>query len=244
MAGLEAVLRISAVEGTAPVLAEIKKKIEGLEKTTSQMDKFVASVGRVTRATDPLAGSLLSTEKALASQRNEIGSVVGMLDRLIAPTERAASAQRTLARSVETATGGFAKQAAAVRSAGAHGGGGGLRLRCAPLRRCRGRSKAAYQGKGEGAQSRHRPKRSNTQESVEIAGRQGQRCRGDAKRKGAVETLRRRRQSLWDGCRNDPHCDHVKQRKCEAVQRLHPDECRHPDRHPHDDPTKDAGRRR
>ena len=56
MAGLEAVLRISAVEGTAPVLAEIKKKIEGLEKTTSQMDKFVASVGRVTRATDPLAG--------------------------------------------------------------------------------------------------------------------------------------------------------------------------------------------
>ena len=136
MAGLEAVLRITAKDDTAAALAEIKKRIEGIDKSVETLDKFVSSVGRVTRATDPLASSLLSAQKALASQRVEIAGVVAGLDRLTGPTDRAAAAQRTLARQVEVTTGALARQGSTAASAAgqvasaarrAAGGAGGAR---------------------------------------------------------------------------------------------------------------------
>ncbi len=126
MAGLEAVLRISAQDDTAKTLAAIKEKIAGIEKTAAGMSKFVESVGAVTRSTDPLAGAVTKASQALATQRNEIGGLVSMLDRLIAPADRAASAQRTLAHSVEQANRAITQQGHAARAAAsaAHGGGG------------------------------------------------------------------------------------------------------------------------
>lgn len=136
MAQLEAVLRISAQDDTAKALASIKEKILGIEKTAVQLDKFVTAVGRVTRSTDPLASSLINAEKALASQRNEISGVVAGLDRLTGPTDRAAAAQRNLARQVEATTGAMARQGeTAVRATerassaarrGAGGAAGGM----------------------------------------------------------------------------------------------------------------------
>ena len=124
--GLEAVLRITAKDDTAAALAEIKKRIDGIDKSVETLDKFVSSVGRVTRATDPLASSLLSAQKALASQRGEIAGVVASLDRLTGPTDRAAAAQRTLAHQVEATTSALARQGAtAARAAERVAGGGG-----------------------------------------------------------------------------------------------------------------------
>ena len=52
---LEAVLKISATDGTAAVLAELKKRIEGIEKSAGKMDTFVSAVGKVTKSVDPMA---------------------------------------------------------------------------------------------------------------------------------------------------------------------------------------------
>ena len=131
MAGLEAVLRVTAQDDTGKALAAIKEKILGIEKTVGGMTKFTDAIAKTTKATDPWASSLLNAQKALGGQRNEIAGVISMMDRIVGPTERAASAQRALARSVETATSAISRQASTARSAertsggvGGHGGGG------------------------------------------------------------------------------------------------------------------------
>jgi hypothetical protein len=69
MAGLEAVLRITAKDDAAPALAKVKAEIAQLDKQVAIFDKMSAAVGKITKATDPMVRSIDASTRALSAQR-------------------------------------------------------------------------------------------------------------------------------------------------------------------------------
>jgi hypothetical protein len=97
MAGLEAVLRISAKDDAGPALAKVKEQIAGLDKQIAVFDKMSAAVSKITRATDPMIVSIDASTRALAGQR-------GAVAELAEGAEVAAGAQRTLGEAIMSTT--------------------------------------------------------------------------------------------------------------------------------------------
>ena len=65
MAGLEAVLKISAKDDAGPALAKVKAQIAELDKQIAVFDKISAAVGKITKATDPMVRSIDASTRAL-----------------------------------------------------------------------------------------------------------------------------------------------------------------------------------
>ena len=97
MAGLEAVLKISAKDDAGPALAKVKEQIAGLDKQVAVFDKISAAVGKITKATDPMVNSITASTRALAEQR-------GAVAELAEGAEVAAGAQRTLGEAIMSTT--------------------------------------------------------------------------------------------------------------------------------------------
>ena len=68
MAGLEAILRISARDDAGPALAKVKSQIAELDKQVAVFDKMSAAVGKITAATDPMVRSIDASTRALSAQ--------------------------------------------------------------------------------------------------------------------------------------------------------------------------------
>jgi hypothetical protein len=97
MAGLEAVLRISAKDDAGPALAKVKAQIAEIDKQIAVFDKMSAAVGKITKATDPMLVSINASTRALAEQR-------GAVAELAEGAEVAAGAQRTLGEAIMSTT--------------------------------------------------------------------------------------------------------------------------------------------
>lgn len=97
MAGLEAVLRISAKDDAGPALAKVKEQIAALDKQVAVFDKMSAAVGKITKATDPMIASIDASTRALAGQRSAVAE-------LAEGAEVAAGAQRTLGEAIMSTT--------------------------------------------------------------------------------------------------------------------------------------------
>jgi hypothetical protein len=135
MAGLEAVLRITAKDDAGPALAKVKEQIAALDKQVAVFDKMSAAVSKITRATDPMIASINASTRAISGQR-------GAVAELAEGAEVAAGAQRTLGEAIMSTTRMMVAQGVeAVKVAGkivasqktaakgaarAHEGGGGM----------------------------------------------------------------------------------------------------------------------
>jgi hypothetical protein len=97
MAGLEAVLRISAKDDAGPALAKVKEQIAQLDKSVAVFDKMSIAVGKVSKSTDPMIGALNASVRAMTEAR---GAVAELAD----GAEVAAGAQRTLGEAILSTT--------------------------------------------------------------------------------------------------------------------------------------------
>jgi hypothetical protein len=97
MAGLEAVLKISARDDAGPALVKVKDQIAALDKQIAVFDKMSAAVSKITRVTDPMISSIDASTRALAGQR-------GAVAELAEGAEVAAGAQRTLGEAITSTT--------------------------------------------------------------------------------------------------------------------------------------------
>jgi hypothetical protein len=97
MAGLEAVLRITAKDDAGPALAKVKEQIASLDKSIAVFDKMSAAVGKITKATDPMVRSIDASTRALSAQR-------GAMSELAEGADVAAGAQRTLGEAIMSTT--------------------------------------------------------------------------------------------------------------------------------------------
>ena len=97
MAGLEAVLRITAKDDAGPALTKVKAQIAELDKQIAVFDKMSAAVGKITKATDPMVRSIDASTRALSAQR-------GAMSELAEGADVAAGAQRTLGEAIMSTT--------------------------------------------------------------------------------------------------------------------------------------------
>ena len=119
MATLESRLFISATDDTGAAFASVKERIKALEKSALEVERVFESLGRVMTETNFAEGEGMNI-------------AIANMERMIALTEKAAAAQRTLAKSA-TAVGGALAREGRAGSAGAArlGAAGGVAPRAA-----------------------------------------------------------------------------------------------------------------
>ncbi len=136
MAGLEAVLRISAKDDAGSALAKVKAEIGALDKQIATFDKLGAAVGKVASATDPFVKSVAASSTALREQQMALTALRDGMESTAGAADAAASGQARLAEVTERATAVMVAQGseavrvseqiqAAQRRASRAGAGGG-----------------------------------------------------------------------------------------------------------------------
>jgi hypothetical protein len=104
MAGLEAVLRITAKDDAGPALTKVKEQIAQLDKSIAVFDKMALSVGKVSKSTDPLLTSINASVRSMNEARTAATELAGGLEKIGAGSETAAGAQRTLGAAIMSTT--------------------------------------------------------------------------------------------------------------------------------------------
>jgi hypothetical protein len=104
MAGLEAVLRITAKDDAGPALAKVKEQIAQLDKSIAVFDKMATSVGKVAKSTDPLLVSINASVRSMNEARTAATELAAGLEKVGGGAETAAGAQRTLGEAVMSTT--------------------------------------------------------------------------------------------------------------------------------------------
>jgi hypothetical protein len=160
MAGLEAVLRISAKDDAGPALTKVKEQIAQLDKGIAVFDKMALAVGKVSKSTDPMLVAINASVRAMNEARGAAVELASGLEAMGGGAEAAAGGQRTLGAAIMSTTRLMAVQgveavkvaekialsqkAAARRTR--EGGGAGLLAGLAPLAAGEGLVKAIESG--------------------------------------------------------------------------------------------------
>jgi hypothetical protein len=104
MAGLEAVLRITAKDDAGPALAKVKEQIASLDKSIAVFDKMSTAVGKVSKSTDPMLVAINASVRAMTEARSAATELAAGLETMGGGAEAAAGGQRTLGEAVMSTT--------------------------------------------------------------------------------------------------------------------------------------------
>jgi len=96
MAGLEAVLRITAKDEAGGALTQLKAQIAAIDKQIGTFDKLMAAAGKVAKATDPMIASIAASSKALEEQKRAVTGLAESLGAVEGSSAAAADGQERL----------------------------------------------------------------------------------------------------------------------------------------------------
>jgi hypothetical protein len=104
MAGLEAVLRITAKDEAGGALTQLKGQIAAIDKQIGTFDKLMAAAGKVAKATDPMIKSIAESTRALKEQRVAVNELASGLDSAEGAASAAAGGQERLRTAIMDTT--------------------------------------------------------------------------------------------------------------------------------------------
>ena len=104
MAGLEAVLRITAKDDAGPALAKVKEQIASLDKSIAVFDKMSMAVGKVAKSTDPMLIAINQSVRAMTEARGAATELAAGLETMGGGAEAAAGGQRMLGAAIMSTT--------------------------------------------------------------------------------------------------------------------------------------------